>query len=44
MKSFPLTGQIKYFKFQDFAHFQYLSSLPYDHFQNTYGKLVLLTC
>ena len=27
-------------KFQDVAHFHYLSSLPYDHFQSTYGHLI----
>ena len=40
MKSCPWTGQIKEWKFQDFANFQYLSSLPYDHFQNTCGRFV----
>ena len=39
MKICPLTGQIKECKFQDYTHFQYLSSLPFDHFKNTYGQL-----
>ena len=40
MKSCPSIGQIKECKYQEFAHFQYLSSWPYDHFQNTYRRLV----
>ena len=36
----PNPADQKKVTFQDFAHFHYLSSLPYDHFQSTYGHLI----
>ena len=39
-ENLPPNQPYKKVKFHDFANFHFMLSLPYDHFQNTYGLLV----